>query len=531
MADFGASEAYLREHDARQLEQLKEFIRIPSISSLPEHAADVRRAAEWVADRLRALGAQGVELLPTAGNPVVYGAWPAPAGAPTALLYGHYDVQPPDPLDLWETPPFEPTVRDGRLYGRGAADDKGNMFAPLAAIEALLATGEGLPIGIKCLFEGEEEIGSPSLPAFVRENAARLRADFALCADGGMWGPDQPSLTVASKGIAACQLDLRTANTDLHSGQHGMAAPNAVEALARLVTTMHDDAGTITIDGFYEPIRDLTAEERAQIAAIPFDEDEYRRGLDLPALWGEPSYTALERRWARPSLDLNGIWGGFTGEGLKTVTPSEAHAKITCRLVPDQEPGTVLDLIEAHVRKHCPPGATVAMRRFAGAALRDRAGSPRARRRRGGPARTLRQGAPRHPRGRHTAGRGDAANGARRGHGLLLLGDAERQRPRPQRVVPARRLPGLPPRLLPPAAGAGAGVRGEVGRVGGVGQWARRVRCAVQGQSLSAPYFSLLAHWPTPHHSANFALAPFLHPSSVTSAATAWNSYGARRRR
>ncbi len=368
MADFGASEAYLREHDARQLEQLKEFIRIPSISSLPEHAADVRRAAEWVADRLRALGAQGVELLPTAGNPVVYGAWPAPAGAPTALLYGHYDVQPPDPLDLWETPPFEPTVRDGRLYGRGAADDKGNMFAPLAAIEALLATGEGLPIGIKCLFEGEEEIGSPSLPAFVRENAARLRADFALCADGGMWGPDQPSLTVASKGIAACQLDLRTANTDLHSGQHGMAAPNAVEALARLVTTMHDDAGTITIDGFYEPIRDLTAEERAQIAAIPFDEDEYRRGLDLPALWGEPSYTALERRWARPSLDLNGIWGGFTGEGLKTVTPSEAHAKITCRLVPDQEPGTVLDLIEAHVQKHCPPGATVAMRRFAGAA-------------------------------------------------------------------------------------------------------------------------------------------------------------------
>jgi acetylornithine deacetylase/succinyl-diaminopimelate desuccinylase-like protein len=363
-----AAEAFLREHDARQLDQLREFLRLPSVSSLPEHAADVRRAAEWVADRLRALGAQGVGLLPTAGNPVVWGEWPAPEGAPTALLYGHYDVQPPDPLDLWETPPFEPTVRGDRLYARGAADDKGNMFAPLAAIEALMATAGRPPIGIKCFFEGEEEIGSPSLPAFVRENKERLRADFALCADGGMWGPDQPSLTVSAKGIAACQIDLRTANTDLHSGGHGMAVPNAVEALARLVTTMHDDAGRITIRGFYDPVRDLTAEERAQIAAIPFDEEEYRRELGLAALWGEPGWTALERRWARPSLDLNGIWGGFTGEGLKTVTPCEAHAKITCRLAPDQEPERVLDLIEAHIREHCPPGATATLRRFGGAA-------------------------------------------------------------------------------------------------------------------------------------------------------------------
>jgi acetylornithine deacetylase/succinyl-diaminopimelate desuccinylase-like protein len=363
-----ACESYLREHDDAQMAQLHEFLRIPSVSSLPEHREDVRRAAEWVADRLRALGAQGVELLRTEGNPVVFGEWPAPAGAPTAILYGHYDVQPPDPLDLWTTPPFEPTARDGRLYARGAADDKGNMFAPLAAIEALVATLGSLPIGVKCLFEGEEEIGSPSLPSFIRANRERYRADFALCADGGMWAPDQPSLTVASKGIAAAQIDLRTANTDLHSGGYGAAVPNAVEALARLVTTLHDQHGRVAVAGFYDPVRDLTARERAEIEAIPFDEEEFRRGLGLKALWGDPEYTALERRWARPTIDLNGIWGGFTGEGLKTVTPKEAHAKITCRLVPDQEPGAVLDAIEAHLQAHCPPGATVTLRRFGGAA-------------------------------------------------------------------------------------------------------------------------------------------------------------------
>lgn len=363
-----ACETYLRENDARQLEQLKDFLRIPSVSSLPEHRADVRRAAEWVAERLRALGARDVALLPTAGNPVVYGEWPAPEGAPTAILYGHYDVQPPDPLDLWTTPAFEPTVRDGRLYARGAADDKGNSFAPLAAIEAVLATEGALPIGIKCLFEGEEEIGSPSLPAFVRENRERYRADFALCADGGMWAPDQPSLTIASKGIAAAQIDLRTANTDLHSGGHGAAVPNAVEALARLVSTLHNNDGRVQVAGFYEPVRDLVAAERAEIEAVPFDEETYRKELGLSALWGDPEYSPLERRWARPTIDLNGIWGGFQGEGLKTVTPKEAHAKITCRLVPHQEPGAVLDAIDAHLQANCPPGATVTLRRFDGAA-------------------------------------------------------------------------------------------------------------------------------------------------------------------
>lgn len=363
-----ACDAYLKEHDARHLEELKALLRIPSVSSLPEHREDVRRAAEWVADQLRTLGARDVALLPTSGNPVVYGVWPAPEGAPTAILYGHYDVQPADPLALWESPPFEPTERNGRLYARGAADDKGNMFAPLKAIEAYQAVHGSLPIGLKCMFEGEEEVGSPSLPGFVRDNAALLSADFALCADGGMWGPDTPSLTLSSKGIAACQIDLRTANTDLHSGQHGAVAPNAVEALARLVTTMHDDVGHVTVAGFYDAVRDLTADERAQLAAVPFDGEAYRAGLALPALWGEPEYTVNEKRGARPTLDLNGIWGGFTGEGLKTVTPAEAHAKITCRLVPNQEPAAIIAAIEAHVTERCPPGATATVRRFPGAA-------------------------------------------------------------------------------------------------------------------------------------------------------------------
>ena len=363
-----ACDEYLRAHDARHLEELMDLLRIPSISALPDHAPDVRRAAEWVADQLRGLGARDVALLPTGGNPVVYGRFPAPAGAPTAVLYGHYDVQPPDPLDLWETPPFEPTVRGGRLYARGASDDKGNMFAAIKALEAYLTIHGSLPIGLTCMFEGEEEIGSPNLHGFVREHTALLAADFALCADGAMWGPETPSLTVGSKGIAACQIDLRTASTDVHSGAFGATVPNAVEALARLVTTMHDDAGRVTVAGFYDAVRDLTAAERAQMAALPADDAALQRDLDLTAFWGEPGYTPTERRAARPTLDLNGIWGGFSGAGIKTVTPAEAHAKITCRLVPEQEPSAILDAIEAHVAAHCPPGARATVTRFPGAA-------------------------------------------------------------------------------------------------------------------------------------------------------------------
>ena len=361
-------EAYLAEHEEQHLEELKEFLRIPSVSALPEHDADVRRAAEWVADQLRRSGVPVVELMPTARNPVVFGAWHVADDRPTAMIYGHYDVQPPDPLELWETPPFEPSVRDGRIYARGASDDKGNAFIPIKAVEALAATQGGPRINLTFFFEGEEEIGSPSLPAFVREHRDRLACDFVISADGGMFGPNDPSLTVASKGLAACQIDLRTAATDLHSGEYGAAVPNAVQQLVQLVATFHTADGRVGIDGFYDAVRDLTPEERAELAAIPFDEEQYREQLGVRALWGEPDYSVLERLWARPTLDFNGIWGGFQGEGIKTVTPAEAHVKVTCRLVPDQDPGQVLDLIERHVERFCPPGATASVRRFPGAA-------------------------------------------------------------------------------------------------------------------------------------------------------------------
>ena len=356
-----AVDRYLTEHHDRNLAELKEFLRIPSCSALTANRDDVRRAAEWVATRLRDMGFPTVAVEETGGHPVVYANWPAPTGKPTALLYGHYDVQPPDPLELWRTPPFEPTERDGRLWARGASDDKGNMYMPIAALQALVAVHGRPPIGITCMFEGEEEIGSPSLPAWVRANKAKLRADLAICADGGLWGPDQPSLAVASKGICGGQINLRAANIDLHSGQHGAAVPNALERMARLASTFHTADGRVAIAGFYDDVRELTAEERAEFGRIPFTEEEYAAevGLTADQLWGEPGYSALERRWARPTCDFNGLWGGFQGDGSKTVTPGEAHLKITCRLVPNQDPAKIIKLIQAHVEKHQPAGTTI----------------------------------------------------------------------------------------------------------------------------------------------------------------------------
>ncbi len=361
-----AVDRYLDEHRDRHLEELKELIRIPSVSALPEHRADMRRTAEWLAEHLRCLGAPEVAVIDTEGHPVVCAEWPAAPGQPTALIYGHYDVQPPDPLDRWETPPFEPTVRGERLYARGACDDKGNLFMALKGLEAVMAVHGRPPLGVKCFFEGEEEIFSPSLPGFVRAHRDRLLADVAICADGPQWSLDTPSLCVGSKGICKAQIDLRTANTDLHSGQAGAAVPNAIERLARLVSSFHTPDGRVAVQGFYDSVRDLTPAERAEIARVPFDERQFAAGLDLPALWGEPGYSALERIWARPTVDFNGFWGGFEGEGSKTVTPCEAHVKVTCRLVPNQEPDAILDLLEAHVRANCPPGATVTFSRQAG---------------------------------------------------------------------------------------------------------------------------------------------------------------------
>ncbi|MBX6341379.1 MAG: dipeptidase [Thermomicrobiaceae bacterium] len=368
MAQAPAWERYLSEHEERHLDELKAFLRIPSVSTQPDHAADVRRAAEWVADQLRAAGVPEVEILPTNGNPVVFGHWRVADDQPTAMIYGHYDVQPPEPLELWESSPFDPTVRDGRLYARGASDDKGNLFMPIKALEALARTEGRPPINLKFFIEGEEEIGSPSLPDFVHLERERLACDFVVSADGGMYGPDQPSLTVATKGLCACQVDVRGAATDLHSGQFGAVAPNAVQALVQLAATLHTPDGRVAVEGFYDRVRELTPEERAEMAAVPFDEEELRGRIGAPALTGEPGYSPLERMWARPTLDLNGIWGGYEGVGLKTVTPSEAHLKITCRLVPDQDPREILDLIERHVQAHCPPSVTARLQRFAGSA-------------------------------------------------------------------------------------------------------------------------------------------------------------------
>ncbi|HUY99711.1 MAG TPA: dipeptidase [Thermomicrobiaceae bacterium] len=363
-----ACDQYLRDHEGEHLDQLKELLRIPSVSALPQHRDDVLRAAEWVAGHLRAIGVPDVALLPTAGNPVVFGAWIVDPSKPTAMVYGHYDVQPPDPLDLWLTPPFEPTERDGKLYARGASDDKGNLFVALKGLEAVVATQGRPPVNLKFFFEGEEEVGSPSLPVFVHAERERLACDFIISADGSMFAPDRPSLTLASKGLAACQINVRTASGDMHSGQFGAAVPNAVQAIIQLAASFHTPDGRVAVEGFYDTVRDLTPEDRAELAAVPLDEEEYRQRVGARALWGEPGYRAIERTSARPTLDLNGVWGGFQGAGIKTVTPAEAHVKVTCRLVPEQEPGQILELIERHVARHCPPTAACTVDRFAGSA-------------------------------------------------------------------------------------------------------------------------------------------------------------------
>lgn len=361
-------ESSLVQYEAEHLEALRDFLRIPSVSALPQHQTDVQRAAEWVAQRLRTLGIPDVRLLPTERNPIVYGQWIVDPTLPTVLVYGHYDVQPPDPLELWETPPFEPTLRDGRLYARGASDDKGNMFAALCGIEALIRIIGHPPVNLKFFFEGEEEIGSPSMPGAVRQYRELLACDVIVSADGGMYGHDQPSLTLSSKGICACQVDLRTAATDMHSGQYGAVIANAVQTLVQLAATFHTPEGRVAVAGFYDKVRELSPEERAEIAAVPFDPEAYLATIGAKTFWGEPGYTPLERAWARPTLDINGFWGGFQGEGIKTVTPCEAHLKITCRLVPDQDPDEILQLIEQHVQAHCPPWADVQVTRLPGSA-------------------------------------------------------------------------------------------------------------------------------------------------------------------
>lgn len=353
-----SAETYLESKRDEHLNELLEFLRIPSISALPAHADDVRRAGAWVVERLKRAGLENVQTFETGGHPVVYADHQHAPGKPTILIYGHFDTQPADPLELWDSPPFEPVVKDDRVYARGASDDKGNMLAPILAVEAMLQDGGALPVNVKMLFEGQEEIGSPQLPKWIHEHQALLACDVVLSSDGGQWSETEPTLAIGFKGLAAVQIDVRGASSDLHSGIYGGAAPNALHALVRILDSMRSPEGKIMVEGFYDDCR-FTGEDREQIAAVPFDETAYKASIGVDALPGEPGYSPLERAWARPTLELNGVWGGFQGEGVKTVLPNEAHAKITCRLVPDQEPNRIVELIKAHALKHAPAGVKV----------------------------------------------------------------------------------------------------------------------------------------------------------------------------
>lgn len=352
---------YLERNQPRFVEELLDFLRIPSVSAISAHAGDVQRAAEWVAARVAAAGLEHVAILPTGGHPVVYADWLHAPGKPTVLIYGHFDTQPADPLELWTRPPFEPYIEEGKVYARGASDDKGNMFVPILAIEAMLKTGGALPVNVKVFFEGQEEIGSPQLNEFVPAHKERFACDLVLSADGGQWSETEPLILVGLRGGCGIQIDVKAANRDLHSGLYGGIVMNPNHALTMILSSMRALDGVITVDGFYDSVRPLTDDDRARIAAVPFDEDEVMEDLEVRAFFGEAGYTPRERSWARPTLEVVGMWGGFQGEGVKTVLPSEAHAKVTCRLVPDQDPAQIVELLKAHIARNTPPGVTVSV--------------------------------------------------------------------------------------------------------------------------------------------------------------------------
>jgi acetylornithine deacetylase/succinyl-diaminopimelate desuccinylase-like protein len=350
-------DAYLEEHRGDFEEQLKALIRIPSISAQPDHNADTKRAAEFVCNDLTAMGLRA-ELIPTKGHPIVYAENLHSPGRPTVLIYGHYDVQPPEPLELWLSPPFEPTVRDGNLYARGATDDKGQMFTHLKAAEAWLKAGGGLPVNVKFLIEGEEEVGGANLEVYVAQNRERLRCDYAVISDTSQFAPGMPAITYGLKGLAYFELMVTGAKIDLHSGTFGGTVANPCNVLATILASLKGPDGRIKIPGFYDGVRPLEDRERAAFAKLPFAEAEFQKSVGVTELVGEAGYSTLERKWARPTCDVNGIYGGYQGPGPKTVLPCKAGAKLSFRLVPDQDPKTVAQQFRAHVQAVCPPGVT-----------------------------------------------------------------------------------------------------------------------------------------------------------------------------
>ena len=348
------------------VDELKQYLAIPSISALPQHKDDVRRCAGWTADEMRRIGLQNVRIEETPGHPIVYGEWLGAASAPTILFYGHYDVQPVDPVNLWTSPPFEATVRDGEIYARGSADDKGQVFMHFKAVEAHIKQHGGLPVNMKFLIEGEEEVGSANLDHFVNAHKDLLKADVVVISDSPMFDRGVPSICYGLRGLAYYQIDLRGTRSDLHSGSFGGAVANPAMVLAQILAQMKDKSGRIKIAGFYDDVVELTAEERAEFAKLPFNERKYRQELGAPKLFGETGYTTLERIWGRPTFEVNGLLSGFTGDGAKTVIPALAMAKVSMRLVPNQDPKKIGDLFEAYIKKVAPKTVELTLTRMHG---------------------------------------------------------------------------------------------------------------------------------------------------------------------
>ncbi|MGH7669402.1 MAG: dipeptidase [Gemmatimonadaceae bacterium] len=352
-------DAFFVANEPRIRNELFDLLRIPSVSARPEHDADTARAGEWVSQNMASAGLRAT-VHPTAGHPIVVGEWRgAGADAPTVLVYGHYDVQPAEPLELWESPPFEPTIRDGKLFARGSVDDKGQLFIHMKALEAHLKVRGALPINVIVLAEGEEEVGSNHLAEFIDAHKEELACSGVVISDSSMFAPGLPSILSSLRGLAYFQIDLTGPTTDLHSGSYGGAVVNPAMALARILATMHDVDGRVAIPGFYDQVRDWGQKARRDIKDLPFDDEQFRAETGAPVLGGEKGYTTLERVWMRPTCEVNGLLSGYTGEGAKTVLPSKAMAKVSCRLVPEQDPRAIERLMQAHVNRVAPSGVTV----------------------------------------------------------------------------------------------------------------------------------------------------------------------------
>lgn len=359
--------SYIDENKDRYVDELSDFLRMESISSSPQHKDETFKCAKWVEAHLRDIGIDRVEFIETKGHPIIYAEWMGAPGKPTVLLYGHYDVQPVDPIDLWTNGPFEPTIRNGDLYARGSTDDKGQVFTHFKSIEAYMKHQGSLPVNLKMIIEGEEEIGSANLETFVRENIEKLEADIVLISDTAMYAKGVPTICYGLRGLSYFQIDVTGPDRDLHSGSFGGAVQNPAQGLAEMLASLKDKNGKIKIPGFYDDVRKLTKKERDAFAKLPFNEKKYAKTLGVKELFGEKGYSTLERVWARPTFEINGMWSGFTGEGAKTVLPSQAHAKISMRLVPDQDPKKIAGLFKKHIKSITPKNITVTLHEMHGA--------------------------------------------------------------------------------------------------------------------------------------------------------------------